>query len=300
MKKSKLISIGFEIEGEWDNNIREKIRRKYNCGWHNDGTIEYCSDLNINPHCNSENYIKKELNSPIYLLNTPQTKKQSLIAIKKLFNAINKKATIHNRTYPIYHFNRSCGFHIHLGFNPIQADVIFSVNFYKYFINAYKQKYKKDYYQRYLNKYCFDFVNNNIIVNGAEYNHLTAKKAVKRFKTKQLCVKTLINYIQTRDRYRSINFFHSLLKHGTVEIRIFKASTPKKMLKVLLFTIKTVEDFLKFDFTCSQNLKLSYKNKLTEHTRYYGDFGHKHTHTHTHKINITLTHPIKIKTKETI
>lgn len=118
-----------------------------------------------------------------------------------------------------FHWNKSAGFHVHVSFRPRLAFEIFSEDFVNFFHAELRKKFNNILQRRGNNTYCqaVNQTNSDIV------------KSMQR----------------DGDRYRSVNLFPSFVRHKTIEIRIFPASSPLTMYKYLLFVLRTIRKFLK-------------------------------------------------------
>lgn len=137
---------------------------------------------------------------------TPIKKVESLTRILALFQQAYKLNA--------YHWNKSAGFHIHFSFKPKIPCELWSMQFQKYFHTELQKKFPEVLGLRRRNRYCK-------VVNSEE------------------------EIAFSDNRYKSINFLGAMKKHGTIEFRIFPADEPIKMQEYMLFTIKTIQKFLK-------------------------------------------------------
>ena len=114
-----------------------------------------------------------------------------------------------------FHWNKSMGFHIHVSFKPKTPTEILSTQFVDFFFEQLKKKYPTVYNVRGKNYYC------------------------------RLNTNTDYEIIHNHDRYRAINLAPALEKHGTIEFRIFPTNSPKVMKAYMLFTLNTINKFLR-------------------------------------------------------
>ncbi len=145
--------------------------------------------------------------------------------IKKIFNLLAENNQ--------YHWNKTAGFHIHTSFTPKYPPEILSVQFAQFFFDELTKKIGALKARR-KNSYCRD------IVNEIEIAELR------------------------KEKYRAINFGASLDEHGTIEFRIFPSAKPTRMYKFLLFTIKTINKFLKNDLEIPFDVEIETKKSKLE------------------------------------
>lgn len=133
-----------------------------------------------------------------------------------------------------FHWNNTCGFHVHVSFRPKRPPEIISKEFCDFFYEKMQEKFLGAFERRKNNRYCRATVYDDYLY-------------------------------QSSDRYQGININPSLHKHGTVEFRIFPTSTPIRMWEFLKFTLKTIEQFL--DIPLVKKFSLD----ITEMEKYNGD-----------------------------
>ena len=196
--RTKILKIGFEIEAEWNNNLQENTSFLSRLGtWTGDATIRRC-------------YLQKcrTLTLAEYRLNPlPYT---NINTIKNLFSSLQKCYKKSN-----FHFNKSCGFHLHISFSPIKPPELMSYHFISYFNTEMARAFPKEYAARKENKFCVPYQRTRAEI----YNYAHA------------------------NRYHAVNY-NSLQRHKTIELRIFRTTSPLKMFSFVLFSIETIENFL--------------------------------------------------------
>lgn len=218
--KTIINKFGFEIEGEFTNQVRNKLMKS---GFlHYDGSVYACKLNNAFHLKNDKIYFVNEFSS--YPFDYKSHPRKSLIAAKTIFNLLEDNN---------YHWNSSAGFHIHISFEPKYPAEILSVEFAQFFSDELTKKIGALKMRR-NNNYCRD------IINLEEIAQLK------------------------REKYRFINFGAALSEHGTIEFRIFPSAKPAKMYKFLLFTIKTINKFLKNDLEIpfESEIDMSENNKI--------------------------------------
>lgn len=197
----KIAKVGFEIEGEFHENILNKLRglgsiktdgSLYSC-CHNLSLFEFVS----NP------YSIKEISK-----------------VKNIFDLLTEA-----RAQKQFHWNKSCGFHVHVSFNPKKPVQIFSEQFAGYFLDTLKATFPSTYNKRANNTYCRSSFSNSMICHSNE-------------------------------RRYAINFNKAFRDHGTVEFRIFPAAYPKKMYLFLRFTVNTLQKFLEQEVKANFTLEV--------------------------------------------
>jgi len=197
--KTEVISLGIEIEGEFHPDMK-KLLRKYGV-LKGDGSLRPCSTYS------QECYLAGIGTHMEFASNILDRK--GLVKFNEIFDIF-----IDNPK--MYHWNESCGLHIHVGFrnrNPVE---IVSEQFFKFFKSKFIENYPKEFKKRSGDQYC-------------NFSKMTDHD--------------IIEYRNSNDRYKAINY-NALPNHGTVEFRIFPATTPEKMKEYALFIIDSVEEFL--------------------------------------------------------
>lgn len=197
MPPTQINRLGFEIECEMSKKLIAYLTEIKGGTVKNDGSLRSC--------CNNMNV--KEFTSPTFTLD-------ELPKIQEFFNILHifyKKKE--------FHFNQSCGFHIHVSFNPQIPVEIISRQFVAYFKRALRQKQKKVMALRGDNRFC------KLTISQHELT--------ERYHS---------------ERYRFINIWPALDKHGTIEFRIFPSTNPKRMYRYILFTLKHIQEFMRKDF----------------------------------------------------
>ena len=222
---SKLISFGFEIEGEMSSTCIHFLE-KYGT-LHGDGSINFC-DI---PH-NKELQLR-EFSSFVFLNNKTQKKN-----VENIFSGLQKLYDSGD-----FHFNETCGFHIHCGFEPKVPFEIFSVEFYEYFLNKLIDTYKEVYYKRGSNRYC----------------KIYSKDIIEKEKGQ-----VEVDIALETERYRGINFRPALESHGTIEFRLFPSDVPKTMYKYLEFTLQTITHFIKENETLKRVYGIEFDEDISE------------------------------------
>lgn len=138
-----------------------------------------------------------------------------------------------------YHYNDTMGFHIHVSFSPKTRKPveIFSTQFYKFFTEELKKTFPKVYKKRSENTYC-------PVRNLNDSDVLTSTQ-----------------------RYNAVNFLPAYRKFGTIEFRIFPASTPDKMKKYFLFTLKTIRKFLNSEIKINPDMDFQESSSFNPEAR---------------------------------
>lgn len=193
--ESKLITFGFEIEGEFTHKAAEFLAEYGEIK--EDGSVDRCDDCVL--HDNEVSDLGGEFASKIY-------KVTSLDKALCVFSGIEGE----------YHWNTSAGFHVHLGFSPINPPEFRSYEFADYFLRAFRKKFPEEYKRRV----------------GGRYSRGT-------FNQKQW--DDLATGSDT-DRYCAVNFNSN---YDTIEVRLMPSAHPWKMYDMLEFLIKTAQKFPK-------------------------------------------------------
>ncbi len=192
----KIAKFGFEIEGEFSERLKEWLKQQGEMK--SDGSLRTC------PSANHKGTI------PLYLgeYNSKVNDIADLAAIKKFFNQLD---TFHKLDE--FHFNQSCGFHIHLSFNDF-PNIVFSRKFLTTMLKALNTKQKTVMELRKGNTYCQTTISKSDVKRGGN------------------------------ERYRFVNLWPAFYRHGTIEFRIFPANNPKTMYRYIVFTLGEVKKFL--------------------------------------------------------
>ena len=202
MKKTSIKTIGIEIEGEW---TRREINRFTKKKWEikTDGSIHMCH----HDH-------KKKLNA--YEIVSPILQRSHLTQTARTIASISLRD---------YHWNDTCGFHIHIALKYYPAELLW-YNFASFFQKKVKKSYPQEWEKRKTNTYCKPFHSSD------QFN-------------------------STNSRYHTVNPL-AFTEHGTIEIRLFPAAPPPKMAEYLKWTIATIEEFT--DIPHKINYKLEIDN----------------------------------------
>lgn len=203
---TKLVKVGFEIEGEFSTTLHRWLADKG--VMKGDGSLRSCGSAHQTPlSC-------AEYNSPVYAA-TPA----GLKSIKKFFDELDAYYKANH-----FHYNQSCGFHIHVSFNQFPAEC-FSKQFVNYFLKALKTKQKRVIEKRSGNRYC------------------------------QLKIPTRELERGSGDRYRFVNLWPAYERHGTIEFRIYPTDNPKRMYRYIVFTLAQVRKFLTANIKVRNKIK---------------------------------------------
>lgn len=204
--KTRILKYGFEIEGEYSERLSREVL-KYGT-IKGDGSVNNCKD-------NEQMYCRRlhtaEFASSPYLINSH---------VPSSVFAKFQKAYINEG----YHWNESCGFHVHVSFKPKIPPEIFSTQFAEYFYSRMKKVFPKEFKDRRNNGFC------------------KAENPVESIAKND------------GNRYRGINFRPAMEKHGTIEFRIFPANEPEKMQRYCSFIIRTLRAFLKNEIREAQEI----------------------------------------------
>lgn len=191
--KTKLKKFGFEIEGEFSEDLMEKLAKYGEIK--TDGSINRCRNCNLSG---------MEFASRPLAINSYGRKQ-----LKEIFSLLEEK---HKEKE--FHWNKSCGFHVHVSFSPNQPPEIWSKEFTNGFLQVMGQKFPGILKRRSNNRYC----------KATSYRD--------------------IDIVDSQDRYRFINLNSAYDSHGTIEFRIFPSGNPKNLRKYLVFILKFVRMFI--------------------------------------------------------
>ncbi len=206
---------GFEIEGEFSGELYKKLQT---IGvMKEDGSVHHCGEGNCS------HLELGEFNSKPYSV-------KSIRLLKKFFDMLHAEYTKGN-----FHFNKTCGFHIHISFTEGRPVEIFSRQFTNFFLKSLKSKQKKVMEMRSGNKFCKLTLTNQEIEKPG-YG----------------------------ERYRFINLWDAYLKHGTIEFRIFPSYKPKAMYRYIVFTLGQINTFLQRPITVRAKTEIDFAKVTTE------------------------------------
>lgn len=196
--KTKIKKVGFEIEGEFSRQLISELELLGKIK--GDGSLRHCDS----GYCNQNNLQLAEFNSEPFL---PTSTKLDKFFVD-LQSEYKKKR---------FHFNATCGFHIHISFSPVKPLEIFSEEFVSYFIDCLKKQLPDVVERRKESTYC--------IINKSDEQ---------------------LSY--NLSRYRAVNIYPSFSSHRTIELRIFPSDEPLKMLSYVKFAVRTVQNFIEKGF----------------------------------------------------
>ena len=206
--KTKIYKFGFEVEGEFSQNLQTALLASELGRIVSDCSVKRCGGSRQRKYHATNTWLDTAefVSKPILYGNQKVLVNKELITIFKILQKYYLRKE--------FHWNKSAGFHIHISFNPKVPVEIWSKEFNEYFFEKMKNEFKLAWNQR---------SNNNT------YCRPTTDEA---------------EIALTGNRYYAINFSPAFVKHGTIEFRIFPAASPKAMRKYLSFTFKTIKDFL--------------------------------------------------------
>lgn len=216
--KTKIDKVGFEIEGEFDNKTIEYLASVGSMKY--DGSLRNCGDTKHG--CRLDH---REFNSIPYVKSGIwRAKKAVFIPLDKAYKAQK------------FHFNNSCGFHIHISFRPQRPPEILSTQFCDFFHKEMERVYNGVLKRRQNNRYC-PFV----------------------YSEKEIFKPT--------EKFRAISY-EAYYRHKTIEFRIFPATKPMIMYDFVLFTIKTIEKFLKKELKADFRTEIDDKDEVINQIEY--------------------------------
>lgn len=202
--KSQIIKFGFEIEGEFGREVRDKMASWG--GIKGDGSISRCPN---NKHPQYTDLSMAEFAS------RPITYGTHIRKVNTIFNYL-----LRMKKGGKFHWNNSCGFHIHVSFSNDRPTELISKEFLQFFAKKLEKDFKTVHRVRGANSYC-KIPSERIFEDDG-----------------------LMNEWMRNERYSFINVYPALQKHGTIEFRIFPANTPNSMKKYLLYTLKAINEFI--------------------------------------------------------
>jgi hypothetical protein len=182
-------TFGFEIEGEYTEDTMQHLERAHHAIQTSDGSIDSCCS----------HLSKAEMVSKVYAFH-------ELKDAQKLFNSLQARCDVDE-----YHYNDSCGFHIHVSTGAYPAE-LFWFRFAQQFQQQVKATFPEMWERRKNNTYC---------------------QPIKSNKT-----------FNRDSRYFAINQ-QAYGRHKTAEIRLFGANEPWLMYEYLVFTLDNINVFLR-------------------------------------------------------
>jgi len=207
-QKTRLLKYGLEIEGEFSYRTISKLKA-LDCVMVNDGSVDACVDIDSNKDeehdFGGDDYEVYEMNTrPIPVNNYGLDK----------FNKIIEALGSYGRDF---HSNETAGFHIHFSFKPQLPPELFYSGFLSAFYKAVAAKYPVAWEDRKDNTYCeaIDFDDEQIEETGEE-----------------------------DDRYKGVNLYPAINKHGTIEFRLWPSDTPEMMSQYFYFTLNFIKKYL--------------------------------------------------------
>jgi hypothetical protein len=216
---SKIYKVGIEIEGEFSRGFEMRLQE---VGvMKGDGSVRRCAGRRC-----GLNLIAAEFNSRAISV-------RNIGKMMEIFDMFQQ--AYENEEF---HYNKTCGFHIHLSFLPKTPAEIFSIQFVNGFFERMKEKFVRAFAVRSKNHFC----STNIQERDIAW--------------------------KDSERYRGVNLWPSMYKHGTIEFRIWPSDKPEKMREYFLFTIGFVKKFLsaplKVDFSDEVNIDTEYSEQSFE------------------------------------
>lgn len=216
--KTKFDRFGIEIEGEFGLGFTDELLDMGTIK--SDGSISSCSrSAAYHAKYNTSMTAREFVTEPIEYAHRRSAKK-----IFDLFDKAYQEGE--------FHWNASCGFHIHVSFKPLMPPEIFSTQFCDFFLKKTEATFPGVFKRRKNNRFCRAIFDDTYITQGS-------------------------------DRYRAINMRPAMQRHKTVEFRIWPASTPKRMYEFFKFTLKTIEEFLDSEISLKWDLD-EYKQEAEE------------------------------------
>lgn len=254
----ELKKIGFEIEGEFSAKIMRLLGDVL--VFKGDGSVRMCAERKRGM---SEELWTKHLAvrcHPADLLTSAEgvSKPWGVSDMAEVSMIFGELQSAYERNE--FHFNQSAGFHVHTSYSEYPSEIM-SSRFFAYFITAMAKKFPKEYKARHKGYYCN-------VPQSLEARRARLMKKEFKYEKGFERVEAFMN----ESRYRAINMTHAMSSHGTIEFRIFPSCEPKRMLEMLQFTIKTVNQFLAKD-TYSVVFEEKLKNEVKKKSSsVYGSF----------------------------
>lgn len=239
--RTKLKTIGFEIEGEFTDKLQNLLERENYGIWKTDGSLRRCGKKTPYHIKNRNSYDLAEFNSIVYTITNEDEKS----AIASFFDLLQKQYEDGN-----FHWNRTAGFHIHTGYYPKLPIEIFSKEFHDAYIKKLSETFPKEFEMRAHNRFC------------------KAKQSEEEIAS--------IGRQYSVERYKAINFTHAFNTHGTIEFRIFPSSEPNRMREFVFFTIDFIENFLE-NIKLERKFELSFKEKKYRRYKKFNEKVEGHT-----------------------
>jgi hypothetical protein len=208
--KAEIKKFGFEVEGEFSQNLMNKLQDRGYGKIATDGSLKQCPyPVKVKYHSPTNELHNYEFVSRPLLYS--DAKKKTATKIFNLLNVYYKKKE--------FHWNESAGFHVHLSFEPQIPVEVWSKEFAEFFKQKLQERFKLVYKKRKDEHYC-------------------------EVKIDETVIGDLELRSDSSERYCFINFTPAYKKHGTIEFRIFPANKPLTMKKYLKATFRIVEEFL--------------------------------------------------------
>lgn len=201
----KIARIGLEFEGEWSAQALQRMAaHPAVLALKHDGSIRTCS----RPHITSRWLEAREIVTKPLKPDAPE--------LADLFETLQD---LHKRHE--YHFNTSCGFHVHVSFRDGRRKALPDEAgcgvFAEEFARSIERTFPSVWRRRRNNSYC-----------GVGEAHLIGRQADLRM--------TSVLHGSHTSRYTFLNHA-AWLRHGTLEVRIWPADTPKRMKAYMAHTI---------------------------------------------------------------
>ena len=170
---TKIKKFGIELEGEFSENLSDKMEQRFDWQIKGDGSIDKCNCW----ECENLSALEA-ISKPIDYTPTNINK------IKRLFDFLQVEYKNGD-----FHFNKTCGLHFHFSFTPQKPPELWSVEFADYLSKCIATKHPKAYKERKDNHYCrFQLTQQEIADNhfGDRYRFLNLLPAFSRHKTLEI------------------------------------------------------------------------------------------------------------------
>jgi len=170
--KTKIKKFGIELEGEYSNELADKMRTKYAWSVKGDGSIHTCD------HHQDILHSIEAVSQPI------EYSTANVNAIKKLFDFL--QVQYNNGDF---HFNESCGLHFHFSFTPQRPPELWSEQFAEYFASHIATRFPKAYKLRKENRFCKFELSQKDIASPRfydRYRFINLRPAFQRHKTLEI------------------------------------------------------------------------------------------------------------------
>lgn len=202
----RIWKVGYEIEGEFSQKLIRELRALGDIT--GDGSLEECGEHGGDLVCAEFRSIAQTI-SKLDEYN------------RKVFNLLQRE-----NDNAGFHWNSTCGLHIHFSFIPRAAVEIRSLDFAYYFAGKLDTHYPQVVRKRANNNYC-------------ELNATLLRTRTQERET------MILPQLASTHRYQFVNIEAAMRKHKTIEVRIFNADEPRIMKEYIDSAVNWVRVFCK-------------------------------------------------------